>query len=373
MKPVLATRRLPGPALDRLPADVWDGDGPMPRDELLRRAAGRTGLITMLTDRVDGELLDAAGPGLRIVANYAAGHDNVDLAACRSRGVTVTNTPDVLTDATADATWTLLLAAARRVVEGDAVQRAGLPWACTGYLLGRQVSGATLGVVGYGKIGRAVARRAARFDMRVLHHGRSGTRELPRPSAADHEGRSLTGLGELLGRSDFVTVHLPATPETRRLFSAERFAAMRPGAVFVNTSRGSVVDAALADALTSGHLYAAGLDVFEDEPYAHPRLRSLANTVLTPHTGSATHEARAAMADGAPGARAVGRAARHTRPGLADLACRIAARLRPACAGWGGSGVGRCHEYVAGDVGAFGSVPVDDRRRPVVGRDTAVA
>ena len=131
MKPVLATRRLPGPALDRLPADVWDGDGPMPRDELLRRAAGRTGLITMLTDRVDGELLDAAGPGLRIVANYAAGHDNVDLAACRSRGVTVTNTPDVLTDATADATWTLLLAAARRVVEGDAVQRAGLPWACT--------------------------------------------------------------------------------------------------------------------------------------------------------------------------------------------------------------------------------------------------
>jgi glyoxylate reductase len=266
---------------------------PVPRAELLAAVAGASALVSLLSDRVDAELLDAGGPRLKVVANFAVGHDNIDVAECTRRGIVVTNTPDVLTDATADHAFALLLAVARRVREGDELVRSG---AWTGWepaqLLGRQVSGSVLGIVGMGRIGAAVAARGRAFGMRVIYHNRR-----PAPETERATGASLVTLEELLSTSDFVSLHCPLTPETHHLLDAAALAVMKPTAVLVNTARGAIVDeAALAEALATGALWGAGLDVFEHEPRVTPGLSALTNVVLAPHTGSATGTVRDEMA-----------------------------------------------------------------------------
>jgi glyoxylate reductase len=294
---VLVTRGVPAPVLERLAErcrpEVWEGEGVMPRAELLDRVAGKAGIVAMLTDRVDAELLDRAGPSLRVVANYAVGYDNLDLDACTARRVLATNTPDVVTEATADLAWALLLAAARRIAEGDRFLRAQRPWVWgPEFFLGRQVHGKTLGVLGLGRIGRAVARRAAGFGMPVLYH--AGHR-LP-PDAEADLGVAWRELDDLLAEADFLTIHTGLTPATRHLIGAAELRRMKPTAVLVNTARGPIVDeAALAGALRAGEIAAAGLDVFEREPEVHPDLLGLDNVTIVPHLGTATVETRVAM------------------------------------------------------------------------------
>jgi glyoxylate reductase len=260
---------------------VHDSVWPPARDELLARVAGKDGLMLMLTDRVDDELLDAAGPQLRIVADYAVGVDNVDLGACRRRGVIVSNTPDVLTETTAELTIAILLALLRRVVEGDRLIRRGERWIwAPNLMLGQGLASLTLGLVGYGRIGRAVERLAHAHGMDVVHHSR--TSGIP--------------LGELLAAADVVSLHLPLTEESRHLIDADALGRMKPTAVLVNVSRGPIVDEkALVAALVEGRIAGAALDVFEHEPEVHPGLLGLENVVLVPHLGSATHETREAM------------------------------------------------------------------------------
>jgi glyoxylate reductase len=278
---------------ERTDADVWDDEGAIPRDELLRRLAGKRGAVTLLTERVDDEFLDAAGPELIIVANYAVGFDNIDVPALTKRGVMATNTPEVLTETTADTAWALLMAAARRVPEGDRFLRAGTTWIWgPEMMLGQDIHGKTLGVVGFGRIGQAVARRGQGFGMRVVYH------DLYRPP--EEVERSLDAefreLDQLLAESDFISIHVALTPDTRHMFSADQFRAMKPTAVIVNTSRGPVIDeAALAAALRDGELFAAGLDVFEKEPEVDADLLAQPNAVVIPHLGSATVETRDAM------------------------------------------------------------------------------
>ena len=297
MPAVLVTRGVPGPVAEHLAdhcdLEVWEGEGVMPRAELLERVAGKAGVVAMLTDRVDAELLEAAGSGLRVVANFAVGHDNLDLEACTAQGVLATNTPDVVTEATADLAWALLLAAARRVAEGDRFLRARRPWIWgPEFFLGFEVHGKTLGVVGLGRIGRAMARRAAGFAMPVLYTAR---RRLP-PEQEAELGVAWRELDDLLAEADFVSVHTGLSPATRHLIGPARLARMKPTAVLVNTARGPIVDeAALADALATGQLGAAGLDVFEREPEVHPGLLGLDNVTVVPHLGTATVETRVAM------------------------------------------------------------------------------
>ncbi len=279
------TRELPGPALDRLrdahEVDVWPERMPPPHHELARRAADTEGLLSLLTDRIDAELIDGC-PKLRAIANYAVGYDNIELEAATARGIAVGNTPDVLTDATADLTFALLLAAARKLPQATASVAAGdwLTWEPAQHL-GYDVHGATLGVVGLGRIGRAVAKRAAGFEMTVQHTGQDG---IPLP--------------ELLARSDFVSLHCPLTPETRHLIDADALAQMRPTAILINTARGPIVDhEALCRALTSGTIAGAALDVTDPEPLgAQDQLLGAPNLIVVPHIGSATHSARERMA-----------------------------------------------------------------------------
>jgi glyoxylate reductase len=295
---VFITRRLPVAGLAALhdagfDVDMRAADDACPRDELLAGVNGAAAVVTLLSDRVDDEFLDAAGTGLRIVTNYAVGYDNVDVEACSRRGVAVANTPDVLTEATADHAFALLLAVARRVREGHALAASG-NW--RGWqplqLLGRDVSGSTLGIVGMGRIGGAVARRARAFDMPVLYHNRRRN-----PDAEAAVGARFVTLDELLVESDAVSLHAPLTPETHHLIDAAAITRMKPSAILINTSRGPLVDeAALVDALSGRRLWGAGLDVFEQEPVVHPGLRELTNVVLAPHTGSATERTRTAMA-----------------------------------------------------------------------------
>jgi lactate dehydrogenase-like 2-hydroxyacid dehydrogenase len=300
MPRVLVTREIPAVGIRLLRelafVDVWDRPIPPPRDELLRRVAGVEGLLSLLTDRIDDELLDAAGPGLRVVSNLAVGYDNIDLAACARRGIPVGNTPGVLTEATADLAFALLLAAARRLPESAALvtQDRWLTWDPL-LLLGKDVSGATLGIVGFGRIGREVARRASGFGMRVLAHSR---RRAPDATYAEL-GAEPVGLDELLAQSDFVTVHVNLSAETWHLIDAAAIARMRPGAILVNTSRGPVVDqVALAEALRSGRLFGAALDVSDPEPMrADDPLLSLPNCLVVPHIGSATMRTRDRMAE----------------------------------------------------------------------------
>jgi glyoxylate reductase len=297
--PVLVTRRLPAQALERVATrcdmTLYDGDGAMPRVDLLAELAGKAGAITLLTDRVDDEFLDAAGPQLKIVANYAVGFDNIDVDACTRRGVPASNTPEVLTETTADTAFALMMAAARRIAEGDRFLRSREPWIWGPLMmLGQDVHHATLGVVGFGRIGQALARRARGFSMRILYH------DTYRPPAeVERElGAEYRDLDDLLAESDFVSLHTNLTPETRHLINADRLAAMKPTAVLVNTSRGPVIDEqALAAALADGQIFAAGIDVFEREPEVHPDLLACENAVLIPHLGSATVQTRLAMAN----------------------------------------------------------------------------
>lgn len=289
----------PGPALLRERFDVRGGevDRDLSRDQLLDGVRGVHAVLCTLRERIDAEVLEAAGPSLVVVSNYAVGYDNIDVAEATRRGVLVTNTPGVLTDATADLAWALILSAARRVVEGDRLVRGGgfHGWAPT-MLLGREVAGATLGIVGMGQIGRAVARRAAGFSMRVVYTRRSGPLAAGEDVEAGWEYREA--LDELLREADVISLHVPLNAETRHLLGAREFALMRPDAVLVNTSRGAVMDeAALVDALRAGRPGAAGLDVYEEEPSVHPGLTALDNAVLLPHLGSATVAARGRMAE----------------------------------------------------------------------------
>jgi glyoxylate reductase len=275
---VLATQRLPGPAWDEL-TDVEIGTLDERREDV-------EGLVAPGI-RIDDAVLDLL-PALRLVANFGVGYDQVDVAACRARGVEVTNTPGVLDAATADLAFALLLATRRRLVEGDRHVRAGswgTGWSHTPFL-GREVSGSTLGIVGLGRIGSAVARRAQGFDMRVLYHQRT---------RVDDSELEYRDLDDLLGEVDVVSIHAPLTPETTGLLSRERLALLRDGATLVNTSRGALVDEdALVDELVAGRI-SAGLDVFVHEPKVPEALFGLSNVVLTPHVGSATVETRAAM------------------------------------------------------------------------------
>jgi glyoxylate reductase len=261
--------------------DVHDSLWPPARSELLARAAGTAGLMLMLTDRVDDELLDAAGPQLRIVADYAVGIDNIDLEACRRRGVVVSNTPDVLTETTAELTIAIILALLRRVAEGDRLIRRGERWIwAPNLMLGRGLHGLVLGLVGHGRIGQAVERLGRAHGMQVIHSSRS----------------SGIPLDELLATADVVSLHLPLTEESRHLIDADALGRMKPDAVLVNVSRGPIVDEeALVAALVAERIAGAALDVFEREPEVHPGLLELENVVLVPHLGSATHETREAM------------------------------------------------------------------------------
>ena len=293
MPRVVVTRALPEPALAALResgADVWVSpeDRALAPEELHAAIRGADAVVTMLHDAVDAAFLDAAGDELRVVANVAVGYDNVDVDAARSRGVAVTNTPGVLTDATADLAIALLLAITRRLGEAERLIRSGEPWAWSiDFMLGRGLRGKTLGIVGYGEIGRAVAARARAFGLEVVYTKRS---------RGDQPGQ--VELGELLARSHVVSLHCPLTPETRHLIDTDALAAMRDDAYLINTARGPVVDEpALAAALRDGVIAGAGLDVFEHEPEVHPDLLGLENVVLIPHLGSATVETRTAMAE----------------------------------------------------------------------------
>ena len=297
---VFVARRIPEAGLSIVTgatdATIWPDELPPPRDELLRAVAGCDGVLTLLTDRVDDEFLDAAGPQLKVVSNYAVGFDNVDVPACTARGIPVGNTPGVLTETTADLAFALMMAAARRLPEGDRYVRAG-KWKTWGpmLLLGPDVHGATIGIVGFGRIGQALARRAKGFGMTVLYHDvQRVADDVSTPLDA-----AFVTLEELFARSDFISLHVNLTAETRHLINARTLAAMRPTAILVNTSRGPVIDQiALADALRDGTIWAAALDVTDPEPIPmDDPLVGLPNCLIVPHIASASHATRSKMAE----------------------------------------------------------------------------
>ena len=295
MDKVFVTRRLPGTALEDAAQvcdlEIWPEERPLSPEELRHHVKGKTGLLSMLTDRIDAPLMDAAH-SLKVVSNYAVGFDNIDVTAATAAKIAVGNTPDVLTDATADLAFSLLMAAARRLMEGWTVSRTGQfeIWSPT-MLLGSDVHGATLGIVGMGRIGRAMARRARGFDMTVRF---CGGRLLP----DEVEGATRTDLSTLLRTSDFVSLHVPLTNETHHLIDARALGSMKPGSVLINTARGPVVDQdALVSALRRGAIGCAALDVTTPEPLPmdHP-LFQLDNCIIVPHLGSATKRTREKMA-----------------------------------------------------------------------------
>jgi glyoxylate reductase len=295
---ILISRVLPEEAVararSRAEVDLHEADRPLGRNELIARLKGRQGLVCLITDAVDAPLL-AACPDLKVVANVAVGFNNIDVAEATKRGVVVTNTPDVLTETTADFAWTLLMATARRVVEADRYVREGkfTQWEFM-LLLGGDIHDKTLGIIGFGRIGRAMARRARGFDMRVLYQD-----AVAADPATERELRATrTDTATLLRESDFVTLHTPLLPETHHLMNAQSLRTMKKTAYLVNASRGPVVDeAALAQALKEGWIAGAGIDVFEREPEVHPALMSLPNAVLAPHIASASSDTRLKMAN----------------------------------------------------------------------------
>lgn len=302
MASIFVTRPLPESGIQLLRETFGDTnvrvspqDGVIDRGKLLEGVVGVDGLLPILTDAIDAEVMDAAGPNLKVIANYAVGYNNVDVAAATERKIAVTNTPGVLTDTTADLAWSLLMSAARRICEGDRFVRANR-WKGWGpqLLLGVDVHGKTLGIYGMGRIGQAVARRAAGFSMKVLYH------DAVRLDAEKEEALNATfvEMSTLLAESDFISIHVPLLPETKHVFDVDAFKAMKNTACLINTARGPVVDeAALAQALRSGDIFAAGLDVFEEEPVVHPALLECENAVMIPHLGSASTETRAKMAE----------------------------------------------------------------------------
>jgi glyoxylate reductase len=292
---VLVTREIPEAGLR--PLEDFDvtvlSERPPERGELLEAAQGIDGVLSTLTEKIDAEFMNAAGENLKVVANMAVGYDNVDVESANERGVIVTNTPDVLDETTADTAFMLLLAAARRLGEGERIVRAGR-WEAWGpkMLLGPDVWGKKLGILGFGRIGQAVARRARGFDMEILYAGRSRKEEAEKEFDACY-----LELDDLLQECDFLSIHTPLTEETTHLIDAEELEKMKPEAVLVNTSRGPVInEAALAEALAEKRIFAAGLDVYEKEPEVHPKLLDLENVVLAPHIGSASFETRDKMA-----------------------------------------------------------------------------
>lgn len=299
MKPhVFITRYLPEAALEKAreacDVDLWEDEMPPPYEALQQRSRGKDGVLTMLTDRIDAAFMDAAGPALKVISQMAVGYDNIDIQAAQERGIAVGNTPGVLTEATADLAFTLLLAAARRIVEGVRYIENGewKTWHPT-VLLGRDLAGAKLGIVGFGRIGRAVAKRASGFDMSILAYSPRLTDEAARAASVER-----TDLDTLLRESDFVSLHTPLNAETRHLINRERLALMKPTAILVNTARGGVVDQdALYQALVDGVIGGAALDVTTPEPLPadHPLLK-LPNVIVVPHLGSATIGTRGRMA-----------------------------------------------------------------------------
>ncbi|CAB4983851.1 MAG: D-glycerate dehydrogenase [Actinobacteria bacterium] len=299
MAKVVVTGKIPAVALERLRAehtvDAWEDESPIARDELLKRVAGADSIVSLLTEKIDAELLDAAGKQLRSVSNVAVGYNNIDVPACRERNVLVTNTPGVLTDATADIAMALILMSTRRLAEGERVIRAQQPWQWgMFYMLGSSIQGSQLGIVGMGQIGAAVARRARAFGMTIAYTKRS---PLDAETAKELNATHME-LDELLATSDVVSLHCPYSPETHHLMNASTIGKMKKSAYLINTARGPVVDEeALATALQQGKIAGAGLDVFEKEPTVHQALIGLDNAVLIPHLGSATVETRTAMAN----------------------------------------------------------------------------
>lgn len=300
MAHVYVTRQIPQKALDQLEAagityDVYEKDEVIPRDVLLEKVQGVDGVLCILTDAIDAEVFEKADKA-KIFANYAVGFNNIDLDEATKRGIAITNTPGVLTDATADLTWTLIFSTARRVVESDIFMRAGkyLGWGPL-MLLGQDVTERTLGVVGMGRIGRAVAQRAAAFRMKIHYYDAEPCKEFE--AEYPYETQFMP-LDDVLKTSDIVTLHVPLTPETKHLISERELELMQSHAVLVNTSRGPVIDeAALVQALKKRTIWAAGLDVYEEEPKAAPGLFECENTVLLPHLGSATEETRTRMGE----------------------------------------------------------------------------
>ncbi len=296
-KSVFISNVLPLEAVQLIPKEIAvefnDTDQPLPKAELIRRLEGKDGLICHIISSVDEEVLSRA-PGLKVISNVAVGFNNIDVAAARRRGVVVTNTPDVLTETTADFAWALLMAAARRVVEADQFARSG-QWTRWQWdlLWGNDIHGKTLGIIGFGRIGRAVARRALGFGMRVLYHD-----AVRADAAAERELKAGYAEPEtLLRESDFVSLHTLFIPETRHLINERRLRLMKKTAILVNAARGPIVDeAALVKALSEGWIAGAGLDVFEDEPKIHPGLLRLKNVTLAPHIASASLDTRLAMA-----------------------------------------------------------------------------
>ncbi len=298
MARILVTRRFPGPGLEHLLASQHEvhigGDRSLDHAELLTAVPGAHAIVCQLDEPMDAQVMAAAGSQLRIISNYAVGTDNIDLAAATARGVHVGHTPGVLTEATADIAWALLMAVARRVVEGDSFARGG-DWQGwdPAMLLGHDLHGRTLAIVGAGRIGRAVARRAHGWQMKVLYVARN-----ERPDWEHDLGARRATLEDALAAADIVSLHVPLTAQTRHLLNAERFGLMKPGALLINTARGPVIDEdALVDVLESGRLAGVGLDVHEREPVVHPRLLSSTRAVLLPHLGSATLGTRHRMGE----------------------------------------------------------------------------
>ena len=296
---IFVSRRLPEAGIDLLTkkcetVDIYPEETAPPRSELLRRVEDRDALLCLLSDDIDGEVMDAAGPALRVIANYAVGYDNIDVEAATERGIPVTNTPGVLTETTADLAWALLFAVSRRVAEADSYMREQeWPGWHPLQMLGMDITGRTLGIIGAGRIGSAMARKSAGFNMRVLYNAHHD-----RPELEEELGAELTSIDDVLRRSDFISLHVPLTEETHHLIGTAELKRMKETAVLVNTSRGAVVDeSALLEALESGEIFGAGLDVFEYEPTLTEGLRELDNVVLTPHIGSASRATRSKMAE----------------------------------------------------------------------------
>ncbi|MDI3543351.1 MAG: glyoxylate reductase [Candidatus Atribacteria bacterium] len=294
---VLVTRRIPEEGLNILEeicqVEVSDYDGVLPREIILEKVKGVDGILSLLTDRIDRDIMEAAGQNLRVISNYAVGYDNIDIEEATRRGIMVTNTPGVLTESTADLAWALLMAVARRVVEGDKFVREGKfrGWEPL-LLLGNDVWGATLGIIGLGRIGQAMARRARGFDMRVIYFNRRRVKDKEKEL-----GVVYCPLPELLAQSDFVSIHIPLTPETYHLIGEKELKIMKKESYLINTARGPIVDEkALVRALKEGWIRGAALDVFEQEPQIEPELLELTQVVLTPHLGSASYATRAKMA-----------------------------------------------------------------------------
>lgn len=297
---VALTRRLPDAVETRM-RELFDArlnltDRPMSRAELATAMAGCDVLVPTITDRIDAELIAGAGERLKLIANFGAGTEHIDVASAQARGILVTNTPGVLTEDTADLAMALILAVSRRLVEGDAAVRRGefKGWTPT-WMMGRKLWGKRLGIVGMGRIGQALARRARAFGMQVHYHNR---REISPFVAEELNATWWDSLDAMLPRMDVISLNCPATPETHHILSAERIARLQPHAVVVNTARGELIDeAALAEALAAGRLAGVGLDVFEHEPTVHPALLDRPQAVLAPHLGSATVESRQDMGD----------------------------------------------------------------------------